>query len=881
MKLTARSITIAITALAFTLSAQARTQRPTILVKDSDKPAILQKIDQQPWAAAIYQRTLRHVEPYVQRHETDPEWILSRYLMNREEGKRYTDFEADGKQILKYSGDATVPTVRVAPHIRKIVGYDNPRIEDLIPYDSNVEKLRLVNPKTGEFEWVTAMANVSGINGEINGLAMEASVIYWLTGDERYAKFAADILDQWARGAAQQNPIIGPGRTGYLCHQTLGDAAIAKTMALAYDFLGDYLEKHGYELDCYEIVFEKFARTLAYKGFATNNWYAAESSGMVAAALALEDHAKTAMYIRYYTEVDNNIDGYGQLALPSTLRIWFNEDGHWREPGGYHNYPTTHFIESAIMVENNGYEVIREFPALLRSSYAMVTYSFPNLTAAGYGDTGRARPSPSLLEMGLTLAHKYQLPIEKDILAVMQKMVNDGYRREKGSIQDMLINIPEIPEGDIPPFHFGRSEWLDFARAYYQRNGMDPRNGLMYVVHGSTYNHNHANGMAMELYGKGAVAGCDSGNGGNYDTQDHIQYYAMWAAHNTVVAAGASNCKGRFNGGGGTKQIGGIEFVGVEPKAKQEAVSEHMQFTDSRYDEQSTGTRQRRTMAIVRTAEDAGYYVDIFRSDNPICNDYIYHNEGESLALFDAEGKPAAMQEATYPTRGEDIPGMRFFTGARTTGATGKQVMARFTAAKAEGGMRVMNVWMPASEGKSYYAADAPALKTALPPYNRGLSKVFTARTDAEAWSDPFVAVYEPMGSESSHIRGISRSISGEAVVVDVARDCGRDRIISNIADKAFSGKSGKLDGSFAIVSVRPEEVEYYLGAGRELCVPADPALGTAKAVCISCNARSGECAASVTVCGSTVKVQSAEALTIKVGRKTIKAPAGSSEFKI
>ena len=33
------------------------------------------------------------------------------------------------------------------------------------------------------------------INGRINALAYEASVIYWLTGEEKYAKFAADILN--------------------------------------------------------------------------------------------------------------------------------------------------------------------------------------------------------------------------------------------------------------------------------------------------------------------------------------------------------------------------------------------------------------------------------------------------------------------------------------------------------------------------------------------------------------------------------------------------------------------------------------------------------------------------------------------------------------
>ncbi len=54
------------------------------------------------------------VAPYVTRHKTDPEWILSRYIMNRAPGKRYTDFysDEDGTELVRYSGDAPYPTVR-------------------------------------------------------------------------------------------------------------------------------------------------------------------------------------------------------------------------------------------------------------------------------------------------------------------------------------------------------------------------------------------------------------------------------------------------------------------------------------------------------------------------------------------------------------------------------------------------------------------------------------------------------------------------------------------------------------------------------------------------------------------------------------------------
>ncbi|MFA5819762.1 MAG: hypothetical protein WC854_10875 [Bacteroidales bacterium] len=68
---------------------------PHILVNNNDKSLILNKIKQQSWANTIYREMVKNITPYVERHKTEPEWILSRYLMNRvpealNSGKTYT-----------------------------------------------------------------------------------------------------------------------------------------------------------------------------------------------------------------------------------------------------------------------------------------------------------------------------------------------------------------------------------------------------------------------------------------------------------------------------------------------------------------------------------------------------------------------------------------------------------------------------------------------------------------------------------------------------------------------------------------------------------------------------------------------------------------------
>jgi hypothetical protein len=801
--------------------------QPHILINSDRKSEIINKIEKNVWAKAIFDRTKNEIDTFVIIHQTDPEWILSRYLMNRVEGRRYTRFisDSDGTELVGYGGDAPVPTIRVSPHKRGPVtpqggSYRMPEIRELVPCDTSMT-MALQNENTKEYERIHPKSMVGSINSRFNEMTFKASVIYWLTGDERYARFAADLLNQWVTGAYYQQPIEGPGRVGFINIQTLGDEA-SKSMILAYDFMQPYMKAKGYDLSMYEPVFEKIARTLAFNGYTENNWYAAESSTMVAAALSLENREKRDYYLQFYLSKDTVNNGCGQVALPTTVSKWLTEDGHWREPGGYHNYPVSKLLESALFLENNGYDVFPRFPQLFKASYAMVHYSFPNLTAAAFGDTGRPRQSPECLETGLLMAEKYKLPVFEEFISVMQVFLNNGYDRSKNGVIALLCYVPDIPIEKSTPFLWKRSEALDFAHAYYQRNGMDSINGMMYVVHGASYNHNHANGMAMELYGKGSVAGIDPGNGPNYEHPMHINYYAVWAAHNTVVAAGASSSIPRVTGGGGTKQIGNIELQAMEPMPKTKALSPTCSFTDTKYFESSTKTNQQRTMAMIRTSDTSGYYVDIYRSDNNISNDYLYHNTGDYVELFNGKGTPVETLPAIYPTVGDDVPGLRFLKDAHTTGLYRGTVKAHFYSSRVQGIEQSMDVWIPASDNKYFYTATAPASKTAASPYNRLPTPILTIRTTGveNAWKDPFVAVFEPYrGEKGGEIRGVSRRIyaDGNGVVVDVGRMVGNEIIFHAIDNKdAFCYNDACFNGSFGIISISGGKLRsMYIGKGQ------------------------------------------------------------------
>ena len=75
-----------------------------------------------------------------------------------------------------------------------------------------------------------------------------------------------------------------------------------------------------------------------------------------------------------------------------------------------------------------------------------------------------------------------------------------------------------------------------------QRNGMHPRHSLMVSLNGSEGNHMHANGISMELYGKGYVLGPDAGIGLYlYSGLDYLEYYSQFPSHNTVCVDGISS----------------------------------------------------------------------------------------------------------------------------------------------------------------------------------------------------------------------------------------------------------------------------------------------------------------------------------------------------
>src|SRR5690606_4299602 len=151
----------------------------------------------------------------------------------------------------------------------------------------------------------------------------------------------------------------------------------------------------------------------------------------------------------------------------------------------------SNLIKAAFALEKNGFPIFQKYPELFDASYAMLKYSFPNLYVSTFGDTGRAYQSPETLEIGLAIATKHHRPEVPGMMAAINALMAQGlYKRSNAGILGLLAYLPSLPEVENQPYSWPRSGKLDFARFFLQRNGTDTKNGMMYGVQGSSYNHN-------------------------------------------------------------------------------------------------------------------------------------------------------------------------------------------------------------------------------------------------------------------------------------------------------------------------------------------------------------------------------------------------------
>jgi len=224
-------------------------QHPRLVSTGVDKFCLKQQIENNPQVSTAYRNFKKRVDIYTEQHVDDPQWIVSRLQMYWK--THAIDVYIKGGVYSHAEGHAPVPTVRFAGARDPVTSYLKPKLEDIKPYMDDERGLWVQNKTTRNWEWVKQEKTariIESINSEIIGLASHAALIYWLEGDEKYAKFAFDLFDTYMVGMSYRKE---PYDLNHGHHQTLVGLSsfqvihesIVRDMTSCYDYLYGYLQQ--------------------------------------------------------------------------------------------------------------------------------------------------------------------------------------------------------------------------------------------------------------------------------------------------------------------------------------------------------------------------------------------------------------------------------------------------------------------------------------------------------------------------------------------------------------------------------------------------------------------------------------------------------------
>ncbi|HEY8781587.1 MAG TPA: heparinase II/III family protein [Mucilaginibacter sp.] len=825
---------------------------PRILTKgQSGKDSLAGLLAKQNWARQVYDDLKKNIDPYVNRHVTDSTWILSRLQMYWQSNA--TDVFVKNGAYAYSSGKAPVPTVRFTGTRDAVTSYMRPKLEDIKPYMGDNDKLYLQNGALPSKPWEYVDQSKSGriiesINMEIMQKAQDAAFMYWYTGDEKYGKFAYDIFNTYVQGMYYRNEPVdlnhGHDQTllGMSAFEVIHEDVL-RPLTICYDFLHSYIEKyHSGDISVYDATLKKWADLIIKNGVPYNNWdlYQARFIAFIALVLENNNHYADNRGSQYYLDQIINKTHTRQWSLKYLLKRGYDAStGIWGECPGYSLGVIGDFTQFVTLFDHTlGIDFLSWEPVIGKAVLSTPQYLYPNGYTVAFGDTHYGRISTDPAEQLVLNGRHFNKP-EQEVLYTrlidMLKHVGhtESNSKKKNENRNGGLNSLFAVQSPILNPTAKPAKLEDFATAtfyapnvsyFVQRNGFDVNNGLMISQAGSEGNHAHANGIAMELYGKGIVLAPEGGIGTTYFQSDYAEYYSQFPAHNTVVVDGISSYPTM-------KSHHPFTLKYCYPASAQKmGYFGGVTFSDADFTEPETNADQDRLMSIIRTGDSTGFYVDIFRSKKKLGgdknHDYIYHNLGQELLLTDALGEKLDLKPTDKLTfANEELIGYDYWYDKKSI-ASDKDFKAVFDL-KIPGRENIlMNMWMKGYPQREIFSVKAPpsrAFRNEMIPQDIADLPLPTVviRQQGEAWKRPFAAIYEPaIGSRGTSIRNITpftpTGAADDFVGICVMNKSGMDDyIFSSFEEKECIYKTMKVNADYAAIAVKDNKPGYlFLGKG-------------------------------------------------------------------
>lgn len=707
------------------------------------------------------------IENVMSQVDKQPDWLYSRLQMFWKTNA--SDVFVNGETFSHPGGaKAAGPTVKYNGSRSTASQYNRPKLEDIIPYDDDEQgSVTYISRATGKMEKTSPAktgCNLAGVNRQIITIARDAARIYAATGDMRYGQMAAKVFDVYMKGIAYRNvPIdLNHGHQQTLVGMTTFEVIhedVINELTQMYPLIKPLVKD---DQAIIESGFKKWAENIIANGVPHNNWDLFQADFIMKIALVLQDNQAYAdgKGKQYYLDYIVNQNSIRQWSMNKLIDFGFDAKSKtWYESPGYSTTVLGSICDFANMLdEKAGIDLFKQRPILKEAVKTSAEYLFPNRMIAGFGDTHPGYFNTGGIDQIFKYATRHK---DKKLISEMNLLKNAVAPKAP---------ISEIEAYTSTLFYAPNVSWIAM------RSGMDKQHDLMASVNASFGNHQHANGISLELYGKGYVLGPDAGIGRNlYSGLDYLEYYSQMPAHNTVVVDGVSSYPVMMSQHA-FKVVASYPEVSKEQPASKKlsewklsgdnalSLKDKMTYATVSFIEPETQAQQQRTTAIVKTSGKGGYYVDVFRSKKveggDKIHDYFYHNLGQEMKVMDAaSGESLDMK----PTEELAFAGGHLYAYSyiynKVSAEMQNSIKTQFVTkiqddkvVEAMDGQReiTMTMWMKKDENRTIFQALSPANleyeRMPNQPYKVEDQPVltFVARQQGEAWTHPFVTVYEP-----------------------------------------------------------------------------------------------------------------------------------------
>jgi hypothetical protein len=697
------------------------------------------------------------IENVMSQVDKQPDWLYSRLQMFWK--TQASDVFVNGETFSHPGGaKAAGPTVKYNGSRSTASQYNRPKLEDIIPYDDDEQgSVTYISRATGKLEKTSPAktgCNLAGVNRQIITIARDAARIYAATGDLRYGQMAAKVFDVYMKGIAYRNvPIdLNHGHQQTLVGMTTFEVIhedVINELTQMYPLIKNLVKD---DQAIIESGFKKWAENIIANGVPHNNWDLFQADFIMKIALVLQDNQAYAdgKGKQYYLDYIVNQNSIRQWSMNKLIDFGFDANSKtWYESPGYSTTVLGSICDFANMLdEKAGIDLFKQRPMLKEAVKTSAEYLFPNRMIAGFGDTHPGYLNTGGIDHILKYATRHK---DKNLISEMNLL--------KSAVAPKAP-VSEIEKYTSTLFYAPNVSWIAM------RSGMDKQHDLMASVNASLGNHQHANGISLELYGKGYVLGPDAGIGRSlYSGLDYLEYYSQMPAHNTVVVDGVSSYPVMMSQHA-FKVVASYPEVSKEQPAskKLSEQKEKVSYATVSFIEPEAQALQQRTTAIVKTSTKGGYYVDVFRSKKveggDKTHDYFYHNLGQEMKVMDAiSGQPLDMKATEeLAFAGGHLYAYSYIydkKSAEMQNSIKTQFVTKIQDDKvveAMDGQReiTMTMWMKKDENRTIFQALSPVNleyeRMPNQPYKVDAQPVltFVARQNGEAWNYPFVTVYEP-----------------------------------------------------------------------------------------------------------------------------------------